>query len=154
MKNINKKVTRNNAEYSINYEKMTIIISKRFAKQASQFDTAEFKLMKRLREEFSGFTFTYKSINKNSEKQTYKGLSMDEMKRFIDGRSDKEKDTFSKACKLAESRKQGKYAVVKKWFLKNYKEAYNSEIDSLNAELDSIEEELTQEENAAAGAAA
>ena len=70
------------------------------------------------------------NLRKKENKESYKGLSIDEMKRFILTRPDKERETFEKVLEMA-SGKQGKYAIVKKWFLDNYKEKYNNELNNL-----------------------
>ena len=114
--------------YTINIEAEEIIITKKFGKAASQIGTPEFKVMQQLRKEFTGFSFVYKTIEKKENKKSYKGLNIDEMKRFVSTRTDEEIDMFEKVLALA-SNKQGKYAIVKKWFLDNYKEDYAMEID-------------------------
>ena len=119
-----------NTNYTINFEAEEIIITKKFGKAASQIGTPEFKVMQQLRKEFTGFSFVYKTIEKKENKKSYKGLSIDEMKRFVSTRTDEEIDMFEKVLALA-SNKQGKYAIVKNWFLDNYKEDYAMEIDRI-----------------------
>lgn len=119
-----------NTNYTINFEAEEIIITKKFGKAASQIGTPEFKVMQQLRKEFTGFSFVYKTIEKKENKKSYKGLNIDEMKRFVSTRTDEEIDMFEKVLALA-SNKQGKYAIVKKWFLDNYKEDYAMEIDRI-----------------------
>lgn len=118
-----------NTNYTINFETETIIITKKFGKTASQIGTPEFKVMQQLRKEFAGFSFAYKTIEKKENKKSYKGLSIAEMKRFFSNRADEDQKNFEKVLAIAEN-KQGKYAIVKKWFLDNYKEAYSEEIAS------------------------
>ncbi len=125
-----------NTNYTINFEAEEIIITKKFGKAASQIGTPEFKVMQQLRKEFTGFSFVYKTIEKKENKKSYKGLSIDEMKRFISNRTDEEMDMFEKVLELASNR-QGKYAVVKKWFLDNYKEAYATEIEKIKENKES-----------------
>lgn len=125
-----------NTNYTINFEAEEIIITKKFGKAASQIGTPEIKVMQQLRKEFTGFSFVYKTIEKKENKKSYKGLSIDEMKRFISNRTDEEMDMFEKVLELASNR-QGKYAVVKKWFLDNYKEAYATEIEKIRENKES-----------------
>ena len=77
-----------NTNYTINFEAEEIIITKKFGKAASQIGTPEFKVMQQLRKEFAGFSFAYKTIEKKENKKSYKGLSIDEMTRFISNRTD------------------------------------------------------------------
>ena len=116
--------------YTINFETEEIIITKKFGKAASQIGTPEFKVMQQLRKEFAGFSFAYKTIEKKENKKSYKGLSIDEMKRFLSNRTEEEQNMFKKVLAVAED-KQGKYAIMKKWFLDNYKDAYSEEIAAL-----------------------
>ena len=116
--------------YSINFETEEIIITKKFGKAASQIGTPEFKVMQQLRKEFEGFSFVYKTIERKENKKSYKGLSIDEMKRFLSNRTEEEKEMFEKVLAVA-ANKQGKYAIVKKWFLDRYKEAYSKEVETM-----------------------
>ena len=49
------------------------------------------------------------------------------MTRFLSNRSEEEQEMLKKVLAVA-ANKQGKYAIVKKWFLDNYKDAYAEEI--------------------------
>lgn len=121
-----------NTNYTINFETEEIIITKKFGKAASQIGTPEFKVMQQLRKEFADFSFTYKTIKKKENKNSYKGLSIEEMTRFLSNRAEEEQEMFKKVLAVA-ANKQGKYAIVKKWFLDNYKEAYSKEIAVIEA---------------------
>ena len=120
----------NTRNYTINFETEEIIITKKFGKAASQIGTAENKLLQQLRKEFEGFKIVYKTIDKKENKKSYKGLSIEEMERFVAGRSEEELTLFKKVKEVASS-KQGKYAIIKKWFLDKYKEEYNRELENL-----------------------
>lgn len=113
--------------YTINFETEEIIITKKFAKASQDLSSAEFKVMQQLRKEFVGFKFAYKTIEKKENKKSYKGLSIEEMQRFISNQTEAEQEMFEKVLAVA-SNKQGKYAIIKKWFLDNYKEAYSTEL--------------------------
>lgn len=117
-----------NTNYTINFEAEEIIITKKFGKAASQIGTPEFKVMQQLRKEFAGFSFVYRTIEKKENKKSYKGLSIDEMERFLSNREKEELEMFKKVVAVAANR-QGKYAIVKKWFLDHYKEAYSKEVE-------------------------
>ena len=121
-----------NTNYTINFETEEIIITKKFGKAASQIGTPEFKVMQQLRKEFAGFLFAYKTIEKKENKKSYKGLSIEEMTRFLSNRAEEEQEMFKKVLAIA-ANKQGKYAIVKKWFLDYYKEAYSEEIAVIEA---------------------
>lgn len=114
--------------YTVDFESNRIIITKKFGKAASQLNSPEFKIMQQLRKEFEGFDFVYRTVKKKENKKSYKGLSIDEMRRFISNKSNEEQEMFEKVLTVA-SNKQGKYAIVKKWFLDKYKEDYEKELE-------------------------
>lgn len=121
---------RKNNNYTINFETRTITITKKFGKEASEFGTKAFEIMKQLREEFPDFQIAYKTIQKKENKESFKGLTLVEMERFIAERSDEELEYFKKVVEVADCR-QGKYAIIKKWFLDNYKEEYKAELTNI-----------------------
>lgn len=124
----------NTKGYAINFVAREIIITKRFSKAAGVIDSDAYKTMLALRKDFPDFKITIKPIEKKENKVTYKGLSIEEMKRFITANRDKEEqELFEKILKLQEGKK-GKYATVKKWFLDNYKNIYTTELEELSKE--------------------
>ena len=138
---------KNTREYAINFATETITITKRVGKAASDFNTTEHRTMMLLRKEYPTFKFEYKAIKKKETKHSYKGLNVEEMRRFMKTRTEKEQDTFEKVVILADT-KQSKYAVIKKWFLNHYKDAYNEEMEAfrIEEELKEVENELDDEE--------
>lgn len=122
----------NSKGYEINFETKEIIITKKFSKAAGVIDSDAYKIMLALRKDFADFAIKTKAIEKKENKVSYKGLSIDEMKRFITAnRSKEEQDLFVKVLELQEGKK-GKYAIIKKWFLDNYKEIYTTELEELS----------------------
>lgn len=121
---------KNTTNYTINFTTKEIIITKKFGKAASQIGSPEFMEMGKLRREFSDYKIVYKEIQKKENKKSYKGLTIDEMNRFMSGRANEEQELFKKVIDVAANRK-GKYAIIKKWFLDNYKEAYEEEIKEI-----------------------
>lgn len=129
----------NTKGYVINFVAKEIIITKRFSKAAGVIDSDAYKIMLSLRKDFTDFKIVIKPIEKKENKVTYKGLSIDEMKRFINAnRSKEEQELFTKILKLQEGKK-GKYATVKKWFLDNYKKIYTTELEELSKEAEAKE---------------
>lgn len=124
----------NTKGYAINFVAGEIIITKRFSKAAGIIDSDAYKTMLALRKDFPDFEIVIKPIEKKENKVTYKGLSIEEMKRFITANRDKEEqELFEKILKLQQGKK-GKYATVKKWFLDNYKDIYTTELEELSKE--------------------
>lgn len=107
------------------------IITKAFEKAASQIGSKEYEEMVKTLKDFPEFEVKYKEIKKKTNKQSYKGLTIDEMKRFVSTRSTAEQEKFNKVLEIADGQR-GKYAIVKKWFLDNYKDVYVSELDTIS----------------------
>ena len=130
---------------TFNHAAKEIIITKAFEKAANKVGSTEYNELVKIRKDFPDYTIRRKEIEKNTSKQSHKGLTVKEMKRFISTRDEKEVALFERVCEIAEN-KQGKYAVIKKWFLNNYKEAYEKEIENLKleSELAELEEELKE----------
>lgn len=136
---------RKTNNYSINFETETITITKKFGKAASQIGTPEFKEMKKLRNEFEGFSIEYKTIDKKENKVTYRNLTVETMKEFLNSLDNAEEAlyVFGKVEKVAD-KKKGKYAIIKKWFLNHYKKEYIewNITDTVDKEVSAIEKEL------------
>lgn len=122
--------TTNNG-IKVNVVTKEIIITKAFEKAASQIGSKEYEEMVKTLQDFPEFVVKYKEIKKKANKTSYKGLTIDEMKRFVSTRSKAEQEKFDKVLEIA-SGQRGKYAIVKKWFLDNYKEVYVSELDTIS----------------------
>jgi hypothetical protein len=80
-----------------------------------------------------------KTIQRSDNKETYKGLSIPAMKSFLKD----DEENLKKLCKVEEL-SNGKYAVVKKWFLDNFKDEYVSQIDNITKTT--AEEKATSED--------
>ena len=134
---------------TFNHAAKEIIITKAFEKAANKISSTEYNELVKIRKDFPDYTIRRKEIERNTSKQTYRGLTVKEMKRFISTRSEKEVELFDKVCKIAES-KQGKYAVIKKWFLDNYQNEYDKELENLKlvAELEEIAAAVEESEEA------
>ena len=115
----------------VNVVTKEIIITKAFEKAANLIGSKEYEEMVKTMQDFPEFVVKYKEIKKKANKTSYKGLTIDEMKRFVSTRSTAEQEMFDKVLELANGQR-GKYAIVKKWFLDNYKEVYVSELDTIS----------------------
>ena len=129
---------------TFNHANKEITITKVFEKEANIIGSNAYLELIRVRKDFPDYTIKRKEIKKNTSKQSYKGLTMEEMKRFLSTIGEKDVELFEKVVGIA-SVKQGKYAIIKKWFLNNYQEAYEKELEIVNLEkeLEGIELELT-----------
>ena len=136
---------------TFNHAAKEIIITKAFEKAANKIGSTEYNELVKIRKDFPDYTIRRKEIEKSTSKQSHKGLTVKEMKRFISTRDEKEVVLFERVCEIAEN-KQGKYAVIKKWFLNNYKDEYEKEIENLKlvAELEEIAAAVEENEEAEA----
>ena len=136
-----KKLSRIN----FNHATKEIIITKAFETEANVIGSAAYDELVRIRKDFPDYTIRRKEIARKENKKSFKGLTVDEMRRFLSTIGEADVELFEKVCKIAEG-KQGKYAVIKKWFLNNYQEAYEKELENLKLEkeLDELAAELEE----------
>ena len=130
---------------TFNHAAKEIIITKAFEKAANKIGSTEYNELVKIRKDFPDYTIRRKEIARKDNKQSFKGLTVEEMRRFLSTIGEADVKLFERVCEIAEG-KQGKYAVIKKWFLNNYKEAYEKEIENLKleSELAELEEELKE----------
>ena len=124
-----KKLSRIN----FNHATKEIIITKAFETEANVIGSAAYDELVRIRKDFPDYTIRRKEIAKKDNKKSFKGLTVEEMRRFLSTIGEADVKLFERVCEIAEG-KQGKYAVIKKWFLNNYKEAYEKELENLKLE--------------------
>lgn len=132
---------------NFNHATKEIIITRAFETEANEIGSAAYNELVRIRKDFPDYTIKRKEITKRENKKSFKGLTIEEMKRFLATVGEEDVKLFEKVCEIAES-KQGKYPVVKKWFLNNYQEAYEKELENLKLEKEL--EELAAEVKEAA----
>lgn len=124
--------------YDLKHAKKSIVLTKAFAKKAGIIGSPEYNVMLTLRKDFADYSIRYKKIKKNATKKTYKGLTFKEMERYLT--ENYENNIVQQFCKvkhIAECR-QDRYAVVKKWFLDNFQEAYDKEIEEKNLKEEAV----------------
>lgn len=113
----------------INHENKTITLTRAFAKLTSNPLNKEAKLLSRVVKDFPDYEIIVRTIKRNPDKDTYKGLTYDYMREYIIRFSeDKKADLkeledmiFISQCHS----KSKRYPVIKKWFLKKYPDVVN-----------------------------
>lgn len=120
----------NTTNYTIKVVAKEIEITRRFEKAANVIGSNEYNTLITLMNDFPNFRVTVKEIKKSNNKQSYKGLTISEMERFVTRKSEDDLAKFKKALEIAKER-QGTYALIKKWFLDNYKDEYESELSKV-----------------------
>lgn len=123
--------------YKINAAAKTIELTKKFEKAANEYGSEEYRVLVALMNDFPTFTIIVKEIKRKEGKKSYKGLSLKEMRRFVSTVGTKELATFDKVVSIAKN-KNNYYPIVKKWFLDNYKDAYEAEIKTAEANADEV----------------
>lgn len=61
--------------YQLNYEDKTIALTRKFASESSVSNSAQYKLLMRLKADFPDYRIEVRTAEKNHKKQKYKGLS-------------------------------------------------------------------------------
>lgn len=113
---------KSNTGYEVDFINGKILLSKKFAKAASNLDSTEYDLLKRLREENPGYQIELKAFNVNANQNHYRNLSYANMRKYITTLEGAESPSLAELDKIeALSKTQpGPYAYVRKWFLNKY----------------------------------
>ena len=124
--------------YSIDFTNNTIILNKKFAKEASRDINSEaYRTIRTLRADYPDFKFVEKTIEKKPGKKTYRNLTFEAMREHIVLLNDSA--NLAQYDHLMEFYKThaGRYAKIKAWYLKQYEAEYvNQEEEGGEPELD------------------
>ena len=105
-----------------------IIMTRKFAAQASDPRSAEYALLQATRQPYPNFAVRKHTIKKNSNKECYKGLTYDYMRNYIlthESKAAMEKALaeFDNMLLISQCHSKGyRYPTIKKWFLDKYPE--------------------------------
>ena len=112
----------------IDFEKSRIIMDRTFAKKVQNTNSEEYAHLQQIRKDYPTFTVVTRHINKNPNKETYKGLTYEYMRFYIfthepaDNRK-KVIEEFEELVLISQCHSQSKrYPVIKNWFLDRYPE--------------------------------
>ena len=123
-------MTANN--YKIDFANNTIILNKKFAKEASRDINSEaYRTIHTLRTDYPDFKFVEKAIEKKKGKKTYAKLTFEAMREHIVVREGESSVILAKYDYLMDFYKThaGRYAKVKAWYLEQYKDEYAAQDD-------------------------
>ena len=70
-------------DYIINHGEQTITITKAFAARAADVSTKEYRELTKLHKDFPDYTIQNRTAVIRTDKTTYKGLTLDEMEKYI-----------------------------------------------------------------------
>ena len=108
----------------------TITLSKRFAKAAGKFGTAEYKELRQAMKDHPDYAVVLRTIKKKQDKQSYYNLTYKHMREYITAHIEDEAAcaaaiaAFEKVQALSKIQ-AGAYAYVKNWFLTTYPDYRN-----------------------------
>ncbi len=111
---------------TLNYRKHTIEITKAFEKKASKYNSDEYRMLSKVRRENPDFRIVIVASSKGRA-DTYKGLTYDYMKKYMEMKEDKEGlETLSQIRKQKDDElsfeKTQSFLKTRKWFLEKYPE--------------------------------
>ena len=112
----------------INHENKTIVMDRTFAKFAENTRSDEYAHLQQVRRDYPDYTVSLRTIKRNSEKETYKGLTYEYMEDYILRHESEENalaiiKEFNELRTISKCHKQGlRYPTIKRWFLEKYPE--------------------------------
>ena len=112
----------------INEKKHTIELSKKEAKAAAKFGTAEYKNLQEARRDYPTFSVKTVSQKPAAKKNTYKGLTYEYMEMYIEKHDDKDKTIMAEYKMLRGLTDEAEevlaesftYLEMKEWFLAKF----------------------------------
>ena len=112
----------------IDFENNAIIMDRTFAKNCSNTNSPEYAQLQRVRQDYPGFTVTTRHIKKNTEKETYAGLTYAFMEDYIithetGAKQQEVMEEYEELRLVASCHSKGhRYPAIKRWFLAKYPE--------------------------------
>lgn len=100
-----------------------IVMDRTFAKNAKIVGSEEYNKLQMARKDYEGFTVITRTINRNSKKECYHGLTYAYMERYIllHGKAEERKKEFDELRLISQCHSK-RYPVIKQWFLDTYPE--------------------------------
>lgn len=112
----------------IDREHDLIIMDRTFAKLSEDTRSEEYAHLQTVRKDYPDFKVITKTIKRNPNKETYKGLTYEYMTNYILTHETKENaleviTEFNEMRQISKCHRQGlRYPVIKRWFLDKYPE--------------------------------
>lgn len=126
---------KKNENYEVNFTNGTIVVSKKFLKEASILGTPAYKTLLEIRRDNPGFPIVIRKIKAKENKNSYANLTVKNMKTFIEHCMDSKKPLEDRLAEFETVQTLSKiqpspYAYIKSWFLKGYGDEYNKYRDN------------------------
>lgn len=112
----------------VDFEKNLLIMNQAFANKARNVRSEEYKLLQSTRRDYPTYAVVKRRIKRNSQKETYAGLTYEYMRMYIATHEPEEtvKDVmehFDELLLISQCHcKARRYPVIKSWFLEKYPE--------------------------------
>lgn len=112
----------------VNHDDRTIVMDRTFAKLAENTRNEEYRHLQQVRRDYPDYTVKTRKINTNPDKNSFKGLTYDYMKKYINDHNSPEnrQKAVAELDELIEISKcqsqRFRYPTIKKWFLNKYPE--------------------------------
>lgn len=112
----------------VDFENRQIVMDRTFAKKCTLVGSAEYEQLQRVRGDYPTFSVIQRTIQKNSQKETWAGLTYEYMENYIVAHEKGEALTetlneFNEMKLIAKCHsKSRRYPIIKAWFLSQYPE--------------------------------
>lgn len=110
----------------VDFEKHLLVMNRAFAQSAKNVRSDEYALLQSTRRDYPTFAVVVRKIKRNTQKETYAGLTYEYMKKYILTHESKETvkevmDKFDELLLISQCHsKARRYPVIKSWFLEKY----------------------------------
>ena len=117
-----------NGFLKVEHSKRQLVMSREFAKFANDTMSEEYAHLQRVRQDYPLYEVVLRTITRNSNKESYKGLTYEYMEDYIltHGTQEERKKTYDEYNELrliAECHSKAyRYPTIKRWFLNKYPE--------------------------------
>ena len=117
-----------NGFLKVDHSKRQLVMSREFAKFANDTMSEEYAHLQSVRQDYPLYQVVLRKITRNSNKESYKGLTYEYMEDYIltHGTQEERKKTYDEYNELrliAECHsKAHRYPTIKRWFLNKYPE--------------------------------
>lgn len=115
----------------VDFSKNAIIMDRTFAKKCTDTRSEEYTQLQRVRQDYPTFAVLTRTIKRNENKETYKGLTYRYMEDYIRSHEPKELvettlAEFQELQLISQCHAQAfRYPTIKKWFLERYPQVRN-----------------------------
>lgn len=115
----------------VNVETGTLIMDRTFAKKAMIVGSDDYNLLQNARRDYPSYKVVQRQIKRNSDKESYRGLTYAYMEYYIANHENSKKnmDQYREMRLLAECHSI-RYPHIKKWFLNTYPEVTKFGMDT------------------------